>query len=148
MPWNTFTDQDVLAEGFSATELAALKSIQGADNLATIVGAVVTSIRGAVIAGGNRLDKSGLIPDQLRQEAVDIARWRILVSFPQLKALQTKERKDAHDAAKTTLKEIAKGEIRIELPATPTTDPGPTGQIKLVTRDKRTFTPRKLKGLT
>ncbi len=146
--WNSLTDQDVLNEGFNATELSAVKSIQGSDQVATIVGSVVSAIRGSVIAGGNRLDQPGTIPDQLRQEAVDIARWRILTSFPQLKALQTKERKDAHDAAKTTLKEVSKGEIRIELPAQPTSDSGPAGQIKRVSGEHRQFTRKKLKGIT
>jgi hypothetical protein len=147
MPWNTLTDLDVLAEGFNASELNALKAIQGADNLAAIVGAVVNSLRGSIIAGGNRLDQPGLIPDQLRQEAIDIARWRILVSFPQLKMLQTAERRDAHDAAKAAIKEVARGEIHVELPAAPTSDPGPMSQVKRLGSQKRTYTREKLSGL-
>jgi hypothetical protein len=127
MPWNPLTDTDVLAEGFNASELNALKAIQGADNLATIVGAVVSSLRGSIIAGGNRLDQPGLIPD--------------------LKMLQTAERRDAHDAAKAAIKEVARGEIRVELPAAPTSDPGPMSQVKRLGSQKRTYTREELSGL-
>jgi len=147
MSWKSFAAQDVLNEGFNPSEVNALKTMQGADNLALIVASVIGQVRGAVIAGGNQLDQPGLIPDQLRDAAVALARWRLLVSFPQLKTLQTPERKAAHDQANATLLEVAKGGVKIELPTAPTTDPGPAGQVRLVARRPRLFTPQHLREL-
>lgn len=121
MPWSTIAESDVLDE-FSSQEQAALTAARaGTDKLPAILTRVVNSARGSILSGGSDLDAAGTIPDQIRTEVIDIARWRLLISYPALKNLQTKERKDAHDEAKKVLKEISRrtSEQKVERPATP-----------------------------
>lgn len=115
MPWNAITDGMVLEE-FTPQEQAALKGIQAQDALPKIIGRVVSNIRGKIAAGGGDLGEEGTVPDTLLTEAIDIARWRWLVSFPQMKAMQTDARKSAYDAAMKMLEQVAKGDITVESP--------------------------------
>src|SRR5579863_94327 len=119
MSWNTIATTDVLDE-LSPQETAAFNAIQGAsttqDNILT---RVVNSARGSLKAGGNQLDVPGTIPDQLRNDVIDITLWRWLKKFPALKNLQTRERKDSYDDAMTRLQDVAVGKFKIELPAAP-----------------------------
>lgn len=132
MSWNTITSDEVLAE-FTPQEQAALKNIQQAvDNLPGILARIVNQARSSILAGGGRLDALNTIPDQLRPEVIDMARWRWLVSFPTLKTLQTKERKDAADEAKKTLKEVARGELKVEVPGTAIATVAPVNAVATV----------------
>lgn len=117
MPWNTISATDVLVE-FTPDEKAALERIQDSSTrLATVLSTTVGVIRGNITAGNYGLGLPNTIPDQLRQCAIDVARWRWLVSFPQLKALQTEERKAANDAAMELLNRITTRSVNVEPPA-------------------------------
>jgi len=119
MAWKTVTVEDVLGE-FTGEEQAALKGIQGAgDQLPLILARVVNAARGAIRAGGYRLGEEGTTPDQLDLEIVALARWRWLTAFSQLQRLQTRDRRDAHDAAQARLDRIAQQKIAIEPPDKP-----------------------------
>jgi hypothetical protein len=120
MAWHQITDQDVLEE-FTPAEQAALKGIQGADSLPRVLARVIAQVRGAIRAGGYELGDDNTIPDQLDGDAVAIARWRWLISFPQLKALQTVERKQAHDDAQKRIDKVAQQEMKVESPNPGTT---------------------------
>ena len=118
MPWNTIADTDVLNE-FTPQEKAALNGIQGGTaNLATVLAAVVLQLRGSIAAGGYTLDPASAvsIPDQLRGDVIALARWRWLVSLPQLKNLQTDARKTAAADAEKKFNEVANQKLNIESP--------------------------------
>ena len=133
MSWNNQITADDVLEEFTPTEEAVLNNIQGtADNLTAIVGRVVRKIRGQIKAGGNQVDQTSQtsLPDQLVEEAIAIARWKWLNSFPALKALKTKERETAAKEAEDLLKEIASNNPnrpRVELPAQVDMTPSPSG---------------------
>jgi hypothetical protein len=117
MPWRQITVEEVNQE-FTPQEAATLKNIQGAqDNLPNVLGRVVEQARGAIRAGSYPLaDDASALPSQLVTTVIDLAVWRYLKSFPTLKALQTKDRKDAYDAAMTRLKDVANQKENIEPP--------------------------------
>jgi hypothetical protein len=147
MSWNTIGISEVLDE-LSPQEAAAFNSVQGASaTQANILTRVVNMARGCLKAGGNQLDAAGTVPDQLRNEVIDVTLWRWLKKFPALKNLQTKERQDAADAARSTFREVALGRMRIELPAEPDPVPAPVNAIRVVHQERRTFTRRHLGGL-
>ena len=147
MSWNTINITEVLDE-LSPQEATAFNTIQGAQTTqANILTRVVNMARGSVKAGGGQLDAVGAVPDQLRNEVIDVALWRWLKKFPSLKNLQTRERKDACDAAMATLKEVASGKIKVELPAAPDTARAPVNAVRVVHRERRQFTRRKMAGL-
>jgi hypothetical protein len=121
MPWSTISESDVLSE-FNSKEQAQLVSIQGAvDNLPAILGRVVNATRSSILAGGGQLDAAGTIPDQLRSDVISIARWKWLISLPQVnETLQSKNRKDAHDAAQKRLDDVAAAKLKVEPPSAAT----------------------------
>jgi len=129
MSWTTIASQDVLDE-LTPNEVATLQNIQGVtDALDTIVPRVLKQMRSMINAGGNQLDQTGVtIPDALVEDAIAIARWRWILSFPALKFLATDNRKDAWDRAEKRLAGIASQEPareRTELPAVVDTTPVP-----------------------
>lgn len=151
MSWSTIQTSDVLTE-FTPAEQATLNNIQGATTeLSAILGKVVAGMRSQIKAGGNQLDMTGqTIPDSLQEEAVALARWRWLSSFPALKSFKTRERQDANDAAQKVMMEISSnkpGRPRTELPAIPDTSPSPVDAIQVASRQRRHATERKLRGL-
>jgi hypothetical protein len=142
MPWNTISISDVMDE-FSPQEQASFNTLQGQSTTqASILTKVVNSSRGHIKAGGNQLDAAGTVPDQLRNEIIDITIWRWLKKFPQLKALQTDQRRDAYNEAMKTLKEVSKVDsgYKVEVPNAATADsstPAPVNSIRVVSGNSR-----------
>ena len=129
MSWTTITSDDVLSE-FTPIETAALQNIQGVtDNLDVIVTRVLKKIRSMIKGGGNQLDQTGnTIPDGLVEEAIAMARWKWITSFPALKFLASDARKTANDDAMERLQNIASQDPareRTELPVTADATPSP-----------------------
>ena len=120
MSWSTINVTEVLQE-FTPQEKAAMDAIQGATtNLASILTRTVRAARGNISAGGNQLDATAdTVPDQLRADVVCIARWKWLISFPQMKAMQTDARKADYDEAMKRLDSIANGKTAVEVPVNP-----------------------------
>jgi hypothetical protein len=140
MSWNAITTADVLEE-FTPQEIGALNNLQGGqENLVPILARVVNAARGSIIAGGNRLGPEGTVPDQLREEIIDVARWRWLISLPQMERLQSRPRQDAFEAAKETLKAVAQGGIRIEVPPAAMVQTAPVNAVATVRRGRRVRT--------
>ena len=115
MSWRTLSTDEVVEE-FNDRELQSLNAIKGREALGGILERVVARVRGAVYAGGTRLGEAGTIPDALASDAVAIARWRFLISVARNEGLQTKERKEAHDAAEERLRRVEAGDMAIEGP--------------------------------
>ncbi len=149
--WNTISTNDVLNE-FTPAEQAALQGIQGAaTELAAVLARVVAKMRSQIKAGGNPLDMTGAtIPDGLQEEAVALARWRWLNSFPALAAFKTRERKDASDAAQKTMLLISSNQPerpRVELPEAPDPTPSPVDATQVAGKQRRQATMRRFRGL-
>lgn len=130
MSWSVITETDVLSE-FNPKEQALIANIQNAaDNLAPILQRVVNAARACVVAGGSQVDQPGTIPDQLRMDVISVARWKWLISLPEVnETLQSKNRKDAHDDAMKRLDDVAAGKIKIELPADPVVQNAPVNAV-------------------
>ena len=108
MSWIALTTDDVLSE-FTLQEASSLRNLQGSGsgsgapfaNIDIIVINVIDEVRGYIIAGGYDVDPTDdkTIPAGLFVDAIAIARWRVLISTPMLKQLQTEERRQAFDKA-------------------------------------------------
>jgi hypothetical protein len=121
--WSAIATTDVLQE-FTPAEAAALNAIQNAtSNLAGVLTRTVAEARGSIRAGGYALDADGTIPDQLRSHVIALARWRWLISFPQLKPLQTEFRKAAAEEATKKLDQTANQKLNVEPPAGASSSP-------------------------
>lgn len=142
MSWRAVQSTDVLAE-FTPAETALLSNIQGAStNLATILSDTVAEFVGAMNAAQYAVNTDGTIPDQLRRHVIARARWGWLVSFPQLKTLQTDSRKTAAEEAEKMLEKIARLEAgRIEPPAGNAKTGSWNSQGKLIMRTQPVPTP-------
>ena len=149
MSWNTISVSDVLDE-LSPQEAAAFNTIQGqSTSQANILARVVNEVRDYIAAGNRPLDAANTIPDQLRNQVIDLTLWRWLKKFPALKNLQTEPRKAAYDAAMELLKELAKkdSDIYIALPSgTSTTAPAPV-TLPAVGEKRHRFGPRHEDGI-
>ena len=117
MAWTTLTTDELLQE-FNAREQAALDAIKGDAALAGILDRAVAEFRSAITAGGYTVGDEGTLPDGLKSLCIALARWRFLVSVGKNEALQTKERKDAHDRALTILDKIVAQDYAVESPTT------------------------------
>jgi hypothetical protein len=125
MPWETLTTDDVLSE-FTPNEAATLRNLQGAGsgsgppftNIDIIVARSIDEIRGYIQGGNYAVDETddSTIPRSLFADGIAIARWRVLISAPQLRQLQTEERSKAFDAAIAKLNLIAAQKFAVEPP--------------------------------
>lgn len=101
MAWQTPTPADVLDE-FTPGEAATINSLLGGSAIVTAkLGAILTrtvaEIRGYIRSGTYAVDpdSTATVPASMMTDAIAITRWRFLIGAPQLKQLQTEERKDA-----------------------------------------------------
>ena len=136
--WNPVTPQQALT-GFSPQETAFLQNNLGGqqaalDAIAPFLNDEIAALQGACIAGGSQQGPVGTVPDQLRPDLFAIVRWRLLLSYPSLKSLQTDARKDAFTRAEAKLSDVANSKLKIELPpATQAqTNPAPVNAVQVV----------------
>lgn len=101
MAWYTPTEDDVLSE-FTPAEVATINNLLGGGSIVTTkLGAIlrrtIAEIRGYIRSGAYEVDQasSTTIPVSMITDAIAITRWRFLIAAPQLKQLQTEERKDS-----------------------------------------------------
>ncbi len=117
IPWITITAADFLAQGLNPSEKASLTALAGAiDNIPAILAAAIAQYRGVISNAGNTLDVDGTIPPSLQPDLLAVVRWRLLIAFPQFKALQTPERKAEYEAAMKRLDEISEQTRAVESP--------------------------------
>jgi predicted NBD/HSP70 family sugar kinase len=148
MSWSAITAVEVLQE-FNPKEAAQIATIQGAaDNLTPILARIVNAARACVIAGGGQVDQAGKIPDQLREDVISIARWRWLISLPEVnETLQSKNRRDDYDSAMKRMDDVAAGKIKIELPTAPIVQAAPDNAIEVASSQTRRFTRDQMEGM-
>jgi len=125
MAWEILTTEDVLSE-FTVSEAAALRQLQGSGsgsglpfaNIDLIVTHAVDEVRGFIDSGGYTLDQISdkTIPIGLFEDAIAIARWRVLIAVPSFRQLQTSERKAAFDDAMKKMFLIASRDFSVEPP--------------------------------
>ncbi len=124
MSWSTPTSADVLTE-FTVNEKGIIANATGGDNGEAILARVVAEVRDAIRSGGYDLDPdSDTLPLGLHGAAIDLTRWRLLISVPGVKQLQTDARKDAADRAEKKLAAIASATYAPEPPTAGTTSRG------------------------
>jgi hypothetical protein len=150
MAWIPLTSANVLAAltgpEVTALQTAALGSGQP-DPLADMISKVIQEVRGYVAGNQmNRLGASGTIPEELEADAIAIIRYRALNRLPDVGLLTEARRAEYRDAI-AHLKDIARGLMRIELPATPTTQIIAGPAVQLASKQKRELTRRKMRGL-
>ncbi len=131
MSWEILTTEDVLSQ-FTMAEAAAIRTLQGSGtgsgfpfvNIDVKVANVVDEVRGYITAGGYAVDPilDTTIPVGLFEDAITIARWRLLISTPSFRQLQTEERKLAFDEAIKKMMLIASQKFFVE-PPIPETNP-------------------------
>lgn len=148
MSWSTITAEEVLEE-FTPSEKAIIEAISGSTTgLAAILDRAVGSARGSMLAGGNRVAADGTIPDQVRPEIIAMARWRWITSLPKSGlALATEARKDAYREALELFKEIARGEVKVELPDVAIAAATPDNAVQVASAADRRANATKLDGL-
>jgi hypothetical protein len=128
MAWEILTTEDVLSE-FTVAEASALRTLQGSGsgsglpfaNIDIIVAHAIDEVRGFILAGGYDLDPAidddpRTIPIGLFEDAIAIARWRVLIAVPSFRQLQTDERKQAFEDAIKKLMLIAAQQFNVEPP--------------------------------
>lgn len=116
MSWDTVTTDDIMAE-FNTDEAAAYKNMQDdGDGLASVLANVTKSVRGKIKSGGGQLGPDGTLPNSLITEVVSIVIWRWIAAFTKNEKLQTDGRFSLYKDANVTLRDIAKGELKVELP--------------------------------
>jgi len=122
--WEVLTAEDVLSE-FTVAEASSIRSLQGSGsgsglpfgNIDSIVIRVIDEVRGYVVSGGYSVDDDPrTIPISLFEDAIAIARWRLLIATPSFKQLQTDERKEAFELALKKLLLIAQQQFAVESP--------------------------------
>lgn len=132
MSWEVLTTEDILSE-FTVAEASAIRQVQGSGsgsglpfaNMDVIVARVIDEVRGYILAGGYDLspdEDPRKIPHTLFEDAIAIARWRILIATPSLRQLQTTERQTAFEDA---LKKLFLISAQQWAPEPPTADTNP-----------------------
>jgi len=110
----TQPERDLFGQGDSAST--------SPDRLVAIVGWVIDQVRGKVAACAENRDvmgPSGTIPAELYGDAIVIARFQLLTSFPAGKAFLDEGRMRAYSDALKHLDDAAAGKLAIEPVATP-----------------------------
>jgi hypothetical protein len=133
MPWNTLQATDVTAE-ILPDEVTMLNSIQGSSGiLATILSTVLAELQAQILVGGNQIGQAGTIPDQIRGDAIALARWRWFCSLPKTD-LQSEFRRQQFLEATKRLEKIREGKEKVEIPSSPQNVLGPSFRVQTVRR--------------
>ncbi|MDD5349501.1 MAG: hypothetical protein PHQ12_04745 [Chthoniobacteraceae bacterium] len=107
MSWQVLT-ADAVPDQSNPAEAAAFVKLQGKNSVPSVLAAVVAEIRDDIRAGGYPLDTDETkLPFGLHNDAINIIRWRILISAPQLKLLQTEARSAAAERSEKKLERIS-----------------------------------------
>ncbi|MGO8698561.1 MAG: hypothetical protein ACLQVY_12670 [Limisphaerales bacterium] len=133
MPWNTLQVTDVTAE-ILPEEVTMLNSIQGSNGiLSALLSTVLAELQAQILVGGNQIGQTGTIPDQVRGDAIAIARWRWFCSLPKTD-LQCEFRREQYLEAMKRFERIREGKEKVEIPASPQNVIGPSFRVETVRR--------------
>lgn len=118
MPWLAFTTSHVTAQ-LSEAEATAVVAVLGGttSKLDAVVAQVTAQIRDDILAGDYPLHATTTyIPGGLVNDAVAIARWKLLLALPGMEDLQSKVRENEYKEAMDKLKAIAATKRKVEPP--------------------------------
>jgi hypothetical protein len=133
MPWNTLAVADIEGE-ILPDEMSLLNTIQGSNAiLSALLGTVLAELQAQILVGGNQIGPAGTIPDQIRGDAIAIARWRWFCSLPKTD-LQSESRRQQYDEAKRRLEKIREGKEKVEIPGSPQSVTGPSFRVETARR--------------
>jgi hypothetical protein len=136
MPWNTLQVTDVTAE-ILPDEVTMLNSIQGSSSLlSALLSTVLAELQAQILVGGNQIGQVGTIPDQIRGDAIAIARWRWFCSLPKTD-LQSEFRRQQYVEAMKRLEKIREGKEKVEIPSNAQNVIGPSFRVETVRRGHR-----------
>ncbi|MGA2749125.1 MAG: hypothetical protein ABSG59_10140 [Verrucomicrobiota bacterium] len=139
MPWNILAPTDVQNE-ILPDETAAINSIEGsASILASILANVIAELQASILVGGNQIGQSGTVPDQIREEAISIVRWKWFSSLPKTD-LQSDFRRRQYEEAMKRVEKIREGKEKVEIPLNPQNVTGPSFRVELARRGHRVGT--------
>jgi len=115
--WTALTSADVRAQ-LSEAEAAAVEAVlAGTNKLDGLVAKVIAQIREDILAGDYPLHAAATyIPGGLVNDAVAIARWKLLLALPGYEDLQSKVRENEYKEAMAKLRTIAAGKRKVEPP--------------------------------
>jgi hypothetical protein len=139
MPWNTLATTDITAE-ILPDEVTLLNTIQGSSSvLSAILASVTAEILAGILVGGNQIGQPGTVPDQIRSDAIALARWKWFCSLPKTD-LQSDFRRAQYDEAVKRMEKIRAGKEKVEIPAQPQSATGPSFRMEAIRRGHRLST--------
>jgi hypothetical protein len=139
MPWNTLATTDITAE-ILPDEVTALNTIQGSTSiLSAILSTVTAEIQAQILVGGNQIGQPGTVPDQIRSDAIAMARWKWFCSLPKTD-LQSDFRRAQYDEAVKRMEKIREGREKVEIPVQPQNVTGPSFRMEAIRRGHRLST--------
>lgn len=149
MSWRAITESDVLAV-LTETERAAVDTLNLGDQdspVEAVIASVTDEARGRIAANpANQLGEDGTLPATVIHQAVAIIRYRLLSRLP-VASLVTDARRAEWDEANKFFRDVAKGEVSIERPATAATETRATPDVDVTASVTRQATRTKLSGI-
>ena len=153
MSWIALTTNDFLT-AVASPELDALRTAATAraqpDPADEVAGNTIREIRGYVAGcSRNRLGPLGTIPQELKQAAIDIFRFRLTLRLPGVKFLQDDSRRTAYQDALTLLRKVSACSFAVEQPAEEDALDVNTGgaQTPAVGKERDRFAPERFNGV-
>lgn len=149
--WIELTEDEVLTR-LSGPEVAALKSSALADGqadpLPAIIAGAIREVRGRVAAcASNTLGEGDTIPDELKDHALAIIRYRLCTRLPKMKALLDDLRVKEYEDAMGALRDAAACKFAIEQPDAVSDERVAGPAVELVSSRERRATRQKMEGL-
>ena len=150
MSWITLSQTNVLA-ALTGPEVTALQTAALGDGqpdpLADTILKVIQEVRGYVAGNQmNRLGEGATIPQELESDAIAIIRYRALNRLPDVGLLTESRRAEYRDAL-AHLKDVARGLVRLEVPADVSTQVIAGPAVQLGTAQPRSLTRKNMRGL-
>jgi hypothetical protein len=134
--WNPLAPTDITAE-ILPDEVTLLNTIQGSSSiLSAILSTVTAEIQAGILVGGNQIGQPGTVPDQIRSDAIALARWKWFCSLPKTD-LQSDFRRAQYDEAVKRMEKIRAGKEKVEFPAQPQSVTGPSFRMEAIRRGHR-----------
>jgi hypothetical protein len=134
--WNPLAPTDITAE-ILPDEVTLLNTIQGSSSiLSAILSTVTAEIQAGILVGGNQIGQPGTVPDQIRSDAIALARWKWFCSLPKTD-LQSDFRRAQYDEAVKRMEKIRAGQEKVEFPAQPQNVTGPSFRMEAIRRGHR-----------
>ena len=104
--------------------------------LSAILSTVTAEIQAGILVGGNQIGQPGTVPDQIRSDAIALARWKWFCSLPKTD-LQSDFRRAQYDEAVKRMEKIRAGQEKVEFPAQPQNVTGPSFRMEAIRRGHR-----------